>query len=449
MSDIRMGWSRGPIGYREARLEASDFTAAMTLFVAGIPSLLVGMELAGMGVGIGQLILSAPLGAVGGALVMGMLGKQAAGSGAPGAYLGRAAFGSIGNLPFSIARIALTVSWAALILRIAGSWVIEALSTWNRSVMPTVPWGVLAVLAIAAFFPGPSWAARILFRKWMFPIAVIILLVAAWRILSNPGEAASEARNGGFFIAIDAVFGLAILWSTIGTDLSGYSHRDEEAATGLAYGYAIGTLLFVVAGAAIASRLDGVESVLTLLGTGTLGAILGLLWVPLMEVDGLAGLTAATSWSTETVLPWIPPRALSILAGGGAFAAAYFLEYEMLRSIADLSLSLVAAGLAVILTDSYLVRGGAYSADELFHWHGDYGFLNLIGIGSWATGAVVTVWLRPKSDVIREWLPTWPGDGPGGLPGLLIGFVVAGLLYAVIGRLIYAGGARTYRMRGV
>jgi len=51
--------------------------------------------------------------------------------------------------------------------------------------------------------------------------------------------------------------------------------------------------------------------------------------------------------------------------------------------------------------------------------------------------------------VIREWLPTWPGDGPGGLPGILIGFLLAGVIYFIIGKLIYGRGAPTYRVRGM
>lgn len=449
MSDIRMGWSRGPIGYRDAQLESSDFTAAMTLFVAGIPSLLVGAELAGLGIGMGQLILSAPIGVVAGALLMGLLGRQAAGSGAPGAYLGRPAFGSLGGVVFSLVRLAFTLSWAALVLQIAGRWAVVALSTWNLALPLVVAMSILAVLAVAAFLPGPLWSARALLRKRVFAIAIIVLLVAAWRILSNADASAQGTAEGSFMVAFDAVLGLAILWSTIGSDIAGFAHRDEEAATGLGFGFAIASLLFVLAGAAFSSRLGGMDSDLTLLGTGTLGAILALLWVPLMEVDGLGGLTASSAWSAETLLPGIPPRVLMVLAGGGALTGALMLEFDVLRSIGDLALSVVTPAVGVILVDAFLVRGGSYSADELYRWRGDYGLFNLIGLGSWVAGAAVTVWLRPKSAAIREWLPTWPGDGPVGLPGILIGLLTAALLYFVVGKLIYDKSARRYHMRRV
>ena len=89
MAEIHKGWSRGTIGYRDAQLDSSDFTAAMTLFVAGVPAMVIGSELALQGVGLGQMILAAPLGVLIGALVVGLLGRQAAASGVPSAYLGR------------------------------------------------------------------------------------------------------------------------------------------------------------------------------------------------------------------------------------------------------------------------------------------------------------------------------------------------------------------------
>lgn len=444
-----MGWSRGAIGYREAQLESPDFTAAMTLFVAGIPSLLIGAELAGRGVGLGQLILAAPIGVVAGALLMGLLGRQAAGSGAPGAYLGRPAFGSLGGLIFSLVRIGFTLAWAALVLQIAGRWAVVAMSTWDISLPLVVSMSILALLGVAAFIPGPRWSTRALLRKRVFAVAIVVLLIAAWRILSNADASSEGTASGSFMLAFDAVLGLAVLWSTIGSDIAAFAHRDEEAATGLGYGFAIASLLFVLAGAAFASRLGGVDSDLTLLGTGTLGAILALLWVPLMEVDGFGGLTASTAWSAETVLPWIPPRALMVLAGGGALAGAIILDYETLRGVADLGLSLITPAIGVILVDAFLVRGGSYSADELYRWHGDYGFINLIGLASWVSGAAMTLWLRPKSAAVREWLPNWPGDGPGGLPGILIGLVTSAVIYFVVGKLIYDKSARRHRLRRI
>ena len=447
MAGTHKGWSRGSIGYRDAQLDSSDFTAAMTLFVAGVPALLIGSELALQGVGLGQMILAAPLGVLMGALVIGLLGRQAAASGVPSAYLARAAFGTLGSVLFGLARLAMTLAWAALTLRVAAGWVEAGLDTWD---IPFSIWGgvvVIALLALAAYLPGPVWVVSHLLRRRVFLVAIIILLVATWRILFGLDPVGSEPAPGGFLRTVDAVFGLGVLWAVVGGDFGGYGKREEETATGLGYGFIVSGLVFLIAGAALAQRLGGPLTDVVLFGAGTIGAVLALIWVPLMEADGVGGLNASTAWSLETLVGGIPSRALYVVATAGSIAAAVMVGPDTLRSAADVALSVVAPGLGVVLIDAYVMRGGAHSADELVRWRGDYGWLNPFGIASWVVGVAVTLWLRPKSALVRDWLPAWPGDGPGGLPGLIIGFVIASLVYFVVGKLIFSSPSRVYRLR--
>ena len=447
MADIHKGWSRGAIGYRDAQLDSSDFTAAMTLFVAGVPAMVIGSELALEGVGLGEMILAAPFGILIGALVLGLLGRQAAASGVPSVYLGRAAFGSIGTMFFSLARLGLTMAWAAITLRVAAGWVQASLENWQLSINNWAIVAIIALLALVAFLPGPVWAIAQLLRRWVFLVAIVVLLIATWRVLLGSDPVSSAPATGGFFETVDAVFGLGILWAIVGGDFGGYGKREEETATGLGYGFIVSGLVFVMAGAALTQRLGGPPTDLLLFGAGTAGAVLALIWVPLMEVDGLGGLNASSTWSIETLVPVIPPRILFVLVTGGSVAGSVLLDMEVLRSAADVALSLVASALGVLLIDAYVMRGGAHSADELVRWRGEYGWLNPFGFLSWVVGAAVTLWLRPKSAVTRDWLPSWPGDGPGGLPGLLIGFAVAAVVYFVIGRLIFSATGRVYRLR--
>ena len=408
---------------------------------------MIGSELALQGVGLGQMILAAPLGVLMGAMVMGLLGRQAAASGVASAYLGRAAFGSLGSMLFSLARMAMTLAWAALTLRVAAGWVAAGFKTWDISFSIWVPVGLIALLALAAFLPGPVWAVSHLLRRRVFLLAIVVLLIATWRILFGLDPASSEPAPGGFLETVDAVFGLGFLWAVVGGDFGGYGKREEETATGLGYGFIVSSLVFLMAGAALTQRLGGPPSDLVLFGAGTIGAVLALIWVPLMETDGVGGLNASTTWSLETLVPGIPSRALYVVATAASVAGALMLEPEVLRSAADVALSLVAPGLGVVLVDAYVMRGGAHSADELVRWRGDYGWFNPFGVLSWVAGMAATLWLRPKSDLVRDWLPTWPGEGPGGLPGLLIGFAVSGLIYFVVGKLIFSSPSRVYRLR--
>ena len=446
MAGFRNAWSRGPIGYRDAQLDSSDLSATMALFVAGVPAMLVGSELAIRGVGLGQLILSAPLGVLVGALVIGLVGRQAAVSGVPSAYLGRAAFGSIGGIFFSLARLALTLAWAALTLRLVGGWIEADLATWDVSLPPWALVGVIALLALGAFLPGPVWAARLL-RRRVFLVAVVVLLVGTWRVLSGSDPGTAPAASGGFVESFDAVFGLALLWAVVGGDFGGYAKRAEETATGLGYGFIVAGLLFVMAGAALTQRLGGMPTDLVLFGVGTVGAVLALVWVPLMEADGLGGLNVSSAWSLETLVPGIAPRVLFGLATAASALGAVMVDIDLLRSVADVALGFVAPGLGVLLVDAYVMRGGVHSADELVMWGGEYGWFNPFGVLSWLLGAAVTLWLRPPLEATGRWFPAIPIEAPGGLPGLLIGFAAAALVYFVVGRFIFRSSGQVYELR--
>ena len=442
MTEVRKGWAVGPIGFRDARLDSADLSSVMALFVAGIPALLVGAELAGAGLGFGQLIIAAPLGAIIGAGLIGLLGRQAAASGAPGAYLARAPFGSLGALVFNLLRLILTLGWAALVIQIASDWVESALLALNLEVPPYAIPGALALLAALFFLNGLAWTV-VLVRRRLFWIVLALMLVVVWRVLegSDPTEAVSG--NQSFVGGLDGILALAVLWAAVGADVGGYGQREDDTATGLGFGFAIGALAFILAGAALGQRVGADLSNMSGLGAGLIGSALLIRWVPLMEVDGTGGLVAASAMSMQTVMEIIPTRFWLVISALAAGAGAAFLDQAILREAADLAAVAVGPAMAVIVVDAYLVRPGGYSSDDLFRWHGDYGFLNPAGLLAWIFGAGVALWLHREA---TELVPL-VGSGPDGLPALLLGMVTAGLIFLVLGRLIVGGRSETYQMR--
>lgn len=442
MTDVRKGWPVGPIGFRDARLDSSDLSSAMALFVAGIPSLLIGAELAGSGLGFGQLIIASPIGAILGAGLIGLLGRQAAASAAPGAFLARAPFGSLGGFVFNAARLALTLAWAALVIQIASGWVETAFGSLNLVAPDFVIPGVIALLAAVLFVNGVPWTVHLI-RRRLFWLVLILTLVVVWRVLegSDPGEAVTGTQS--FVGAVDAILGLAVLWAAVGADAGGYGQREDETGTGLGLGFAIGTIAFVLAGAALGQRFGSDLVGLSGLGAGALGAALLILWVPIMEVDGTGGLLASSSFSLQTLLGKIPSLLWLVLVAGGAAVGAIYLSHDGLRLVADLSSLLVGPALAVIVIDCTLVRKGGYASDELFRWRGDYGLLNPAGILAWLAGTALALWLH--SDVTE--VSPLIGSGPDGLPELLLGMLTSGLIFLVVGRLIVGGKSQTYQMR--
>ncbi|CAN5162588.1 hypothetical protein BH18ACT5_BH18ACT5_07460 [soil metagenome] len=437
MGDVRRGWIASPIGFRDARLESADFSAAMALAVAGIPALLIGAELVGIGLDFAQLPIAVPLGAIIGAGIVGMIGRQAAASAAPGAFLLRAPLGSIGAAVFNLARLTLTLSWATLIVDIAGGWIESALAPLGLALPDYAPAAIVAILAAILFFNGFAWSIDFI-RRRMFPFVIVLTLVVVWRLLTQSDPIGGQPLRGGFLEAVDAVLGLAILWSAFAGDAGGHGQREEETASGLGLGYAIATLAFVLAGAVVsrAGEFDAIAS----LGGGMIGAILLLLWVPVMEIDGAGGLLASSTVSMQTLLRGIPPAAGILLAAAGAAAGSILLDPELIRRVITTATLVVAPALAVLLVDCLVIRPGGYHSDELFRWKGEYGWFNLRGVAAWVGGAAVGLWLRPDLGLIPA--------GPEGLPALLLGMIAAATIFWPLSQLGQRRRSRITGMRG-
>ena len=448
-TSVRRGWTRGPYGYREAQLESADFTAAMTLFVAGIPSLMIGAELAGLGVGLGQLVLAVPIGALVGAFVIGLMGKKAAAHGAPSVYLARPAFGAIPAAVLAAIRLVLTVAWGAIILGVAGGWV-EASFSYLGIGLPSSMGPVLAALVgVVALLAGPVGMVGLL-RRWLFWIAVVLTLGAAWLLVNQAAPGMGQVTAGGFFGAVDAVFGLALLWMAVGGDLAGLGQREDDTANGLALGFGVAALLFVLGGALLADRFGGFPTDLAVIGTGFALGVLGFLWVPLMESDGFGGLATSGGFALESIVPAMPSVVLASVAGGASLLGAIFFSTAELRMWADVAVTLFAPAVGVILVDAYVVRRGSYFSDDLFSWRGEYGLFNVAGATSWLLAAVLATFLRPVGPpAVAESLARFVGDSRPGLPVLLIGFLTGGVLYLVLGWLALRRRAATHRLRAV
>jgi hypothetical protein len=249
---------------------------------------------------------------------------------------------------------------------------------------------------------------------------------------------------------VDEVFGLALLWLTVGGDIGGYGHREEDTATGLGFGFAVAALVFVLGGASIGARLGGFPIDLTVLGAGILGGIIALLWVPLMETDGFGGLAASGGFALESLVPGIPPIVLSVVAAAGSTAAAILVPLEELRSWAALASVLFAPAVGVILADAYVLRPGSYMADHLYMWRGEYGLLNVAGVLSWVLGGLAALRIRPLGPpIVRDAITPFLGEGLAGVPVLLIGVVGTGVLYLGLGWVVLRRRPGVYRLRGV
>lgn len=449
-STVRRGWTRGPFGYREAQLESGDFTAAMTLFLAGVPALLVGSELVARGAALGQLVLAVPLGALLGAFVVGLVGKQAAAHGAPSVYLARPAFGSVGASLLTMARLVLTVTWGAIVLAVAGAWVNAALGHLGWTPPSLIGPVVAALVGMVMIAAGPVTLVATVLRRRLLWVALALVVGAGWLLMDAGAMATEQTLVGGFFEAIDAVFALAILWLAVGGDLAALGQREDETANGLGLGFGLGALAFVLGGAALAARFGSLPDDLTVLAAGVLGTVIAFLWVPTMESDGFAGLSASGGFALESIIPAVPPLVLAVAAGGASLVGSILLPMTTLREISELAVAIFGPGVGVVIADAYVVRRGSYLTDDLYRWRGEYGLVNPAGVLSWLLGVGVVLALGPAGPrVVVDAIDIVTGGGLPGVPSVLAGVAAAAIVYLGLGWLVLRSRASTYRIRGV
>ena len=210
-------------------------------------------------------------------------------------------------------------------------------------------WGVvaiIAVLALAAFLPGPVWAIAQLLRRRVFLVAIVVLAggnVASpcWvriRSVRNPPAVGSSRPSMRYSV-----------WR-----FSGRSSGATSAATAderkrpppdLATDSSCPDSSLSWPAPPLPKDSADPRPTSLLFGAGTAGAVLALIWVPLMEVDGLGRpqriehLVDRDSRSHEFRRAF-----LFVLVTGASVAGSVLLEMDVLRSAADVALSLVASG---------------------------------------------------------------------------------------------------------
>jgi purine-cytosine permease-like protein len=447
---IRRAWPSGPVGFSAARLESGDFTAAASVTALGLPATFLGATLALGGIPFNQLILAAPLAILLGGFLLGLGGRMASATGAPGPWLLRPALGSAGSIPAVLSRLALTIGWGALIIQQGGRWAADALGGMGLGVQDQATIIGLGVLVGVLALTGPSFAITVVMRRWLFWGAVIMLFGLAWRLLSMPPGPAAPAGSSNFWAAFETLLTLGLIWLPFGTDVGSLGRREENTGNGLGYGFAVGALLAVWAGGAVVAKTGSLDR-LDMVAPGALGAFAVLLWVLIMEVDGGAASGISSAYSLSALIPRLPGWAGAIVAAAGATALAVLFTDEQIRLGTDLALVGASVGAALFLTDAYLVRGRHYGADDMFRWRGEYRLFNWLGLLAWVLGVGFILWARPTGpQPVAEFFSRLPGGDLGAsAPWLLVGMAVAAVFYALTGRSRLGGRGRTFRMRGL
>jgi NCS1 family nucleobase:cation symporter-1 len=371
------------------------------------------------------------VGTVIGCLLLGLVARAGAETGAPSMVLLRGLLGRRGSYAPTVLNLLQCVGWATYEV-----WVI---STAAHAVWSTVPrWGyVLMAGGIAtAMALRPLGSVRLLRR-----IAVIaVVACSAYLLIETLRRPLGSLTGGGwtgFWTSTDLVIALPVSWIPLVADYSRFSRTGGAAFVGTTAGYAVSSAAFFLLGVlALRAYPNASQDVVGALLAVPAGA-LALLILAVDEVDEAFANIYSTATSAQNVAPTADRRVLAVLVGGLATLLALVVNGNSYEPFLFL-IGAVFVPLAAFLVDYYLPGGAAGRGYEV----GERAPERWTMVLPWAAGFVAYQITVPTQ------LPSWPGwaefwarvqDALGisptnGFSASIVSFAVAALLTVVCRR---------------
>lgn len=420
----------------------------------GIVTIIYGGIVASFGLNLWQSIFVALVGSLVTFLLVGVLSLAGVWGGAPMLTLSRAAFGPRGNIgPTFISWLTL-VGWETVIVitaAYAGLGLVRRVGLPSNALWTIVSLIMVVLLVLPLGLLGHAtlvWIQRA--ATWLFGIMTVVISVflvqqTNWaHVFALP----AGAWDTGVLTTLSLVLAGGLGWINMGADYTRYLPR--KSGSGAIIGWTVlgGTLPFfglIVVGFLLASRLSNLASTsdpIQLVGS----ALPAWMQVPYLTtaVGGLVVEAALNLYSSGLNLLTIGvklQRYKTVLIDGVLMIAGavyvMLIAKNFLGSFESF-LQLLADGFtawgAVFLVDMLMRRGyDARSLDDTsaqsryFYWGG----VNVVAVGAWLAGILVGLAFTAS--------PYFTGPLAIGIfarssLGYLIGFLVSGVLYAILMR---------------
>ena len=408
-----------------------------------------------------QGILAAAIGTIVSFLLVGVVSLAGKLGGAPTLTLSRAAFGVRGNaLPTLVSYVSL-VGWEIVLVSLsafAAQTVLDRLGWMEGDLALAVSFVVIAAVTIAIGLLGHATIVRIqTWFTWAFALLTVVFMVLVWSEIDF--DAVSALPTGPFwsgFVGGTSIVmaGLGIGWVNAAADYSRYLPKSvsSRAVVGwTVFGASIAPLVLIVFGVLLAA--DEPDLATSANPIGVLAEPLPTWFlVPylLVAVGGLvagAVLDIYSSGLNLLTLGLRVPRYKSVVIDGILMVAgslyilffneSFFLPFQGFLITLGV---LLASWAAIFLVDMlrFRLREG-YPEEDLASPAGRYGAWNASGVGSFLVAVFIGLGLVTSGAWVFSWagyLLRWFGwedtaFGSSSL-GLLISFVVAGTLYAIL-----------------
>jgi len=417
------------------------------------------------GLNLGQAIIATLVGTILSFFLVGFVSLAGKLGGAPTLVLSRASFGLVGNaIPTAVSWVSL-VGWEIILVALstfAAQTILERLGWIHGDVALAISFVVVAAATIAIGLLGHATIVRIqTWFTWTFAVLTVVFMALVWSEIDwNTVTALPSGPFWGGLVAGTSIImaGLGIGWVNAGADYSRYLPRgsSSRAVVGwTTFGASIAPLILIVFGVLLAANNPELAT-----SANPIGVLADPLptWflVPYMVV-AVGGLVAGalldiySSGLNLLTLGLRVPRYQSVVIDGVLmvigniyilfFAPDFFTPFQGFLITLGV---LLATWSAIFLTDLALYRRRrGYAERDLYTSEGIYGAVNPAGVISFLVAAFVGLGLVTSEAPIVRWagyLLRWFGweDTPlgGSSIGLLVGFLLAGVLYALLSPLV-------------
>jgi nucleobase:cation symporter-1, NCS1 family len=301
---------------------------------------------------LGVTLLAIVVGAVIGAVLLGLGAAAGAREGVPGMVLLRGLLGRHASALPTVLNLVQCIGWATFEIVIIAEAASRALDA------PRWPFVVAAGVLATLMALRPLGVVRLLARYavWLALAAIGYLFV---QVLADPLPPVTTGAGTSFWTAADIVIALPISWFPLAADYTRHVRTGRAAFTGAAVGYGLATVVMFTLGvfALVAYGSAGLDVVDALLAV-PLG-LLAVLVLLVVELDEAFANVYSTAVSAQNLVARLDRRVLAVGVGGAATLLALSLDvaaYEpFLFLIGAVFIPLVAV---FVLAYFVLPRGG-------------------------------------------------------------------------------------------
>jgi len=413
------------------------------------------------GLNVWQGILAGVLATVASFALVGWVSLAGKWSGAPTLVLSRSAFGVVGNALPTLVSYASLVGWEIVLTALAvlaTETVIDRLGGPTGDATRVVAFVVIAGVTIAGGLLGHATIVKIqTWFTWVFAVLTVVFMALELPEIDFHKLAALPSGDllHGFLPAFSVVAaGLGIGWVNAAADYSRYlPHRASSLGVWwwTTFGASIAPIVLIVFGVLLAGKHPNLASSANPIGD--LAAPLPTWFLVPYLLVAVGGLVAGAlldiySSGLNLLTLGVPlPRYQSVAIDGVLMIVGniylLFVSENFITPFIGFLIVLgvpLAAWAAIFLIDmAFYRRRTGYSERDLYSADGVYGAVNWAGVVSFLVAVFVGLGMVTSSASVFSWagyLLRWFGwtktPFASSSLGLLIGFVLAGLLYAVL-----------------